>query len=81
MFAADVRHRAADDGCFLLPAGHSVKGPEDRGRTIEDSWKGVVTTQRRNFCPPSSVLRHLELAGVEEKHFPASSKAYIANRA
>ena len=57
MFAADVRHRAADDGCFLLPAGRSVKGPED-GRQRTDR-RGVVMAERRNFCPPSSVLRHL----------------------
>jgi len=32
MFAAEVRRRAADDGSFLLPAAHSVKRPERRGR-------------------------------------------------
>jgi len=26
MFAAEIRHRAAGDGCFLLPGGRSVKG-------------------------------------------------------
>jgi len=36
MFAADVRYRAADDGCFLLPAGRSVKLSEDGDRTTDD---------------------------------------------
>jgi hypothetical protein len=26
MLAAEIRYRAAGDGSFLLPAGHSVKG-------------------------------------------------------
>jgi hypothetical protein len=30
MFVAEVRHRAADDGSFLLPAAHSVKRPRIR---------------------------------------------------
>jgi hypothetical protein len=58
MFVAEVRHRAADDGSFLLPAAHSVKRPRIRPHAPANP-----ETPRR-LMPPTG-FSALEVAGME----------------
>ena len=58
MLAAEIRHRAAGDGSFLLPAGRSVKGAGIRSQASGIGNCLILDTCYLIFCP-------LDLAGVE----------------
>jgi hypothetical protein len=58
MLAAEIRHRAAGDGSFLLPPGGSVKGAGIRGQASGIRNCLILDACYLIFCT-------LELAGVE----------------
>ena len=65
MFVAEIRHRAADDLSFLLPAGRTVKRSEIGDRMKDCKWEADLGPYGR--LKASAVIGPLStgLAGVE----------------